>query len=69
MLTGPLKALDTKLKNYMAKLKLVGVPVKELRKKRTKEIVANTFNKLGMVVPYDRKADLGYRPLPLNNRE
>ena len=53
----------------MSRLKLTGVPAKELKKRRMKDVVAPTFNKLGIVVPYDRKTELGYRPLPLNNSE
>lgn len=32
-------------------------------KARSKLIVCKTFHKAGLVVPYDRKKDLGYRPL------
>ncbi len=43
--------------------------VADLRKKRRKESVAVTFNNLGIVVPYDKKTELGYRPLPLSKSE
>ncbi|KAJ8973112.1 hypothetical protein NQ317_014451 [Molorchus minor] len=36
---------------------------------REKEIVTRTFNKIGLVVPYDRKTQLGYRELALGNKE
>ncbi|KFB45935.1 hypothetical protein ZHAS_00013900 [Anopheles sinensis] len=42
-----------------------GIPLKasEKIKSRSKLIVCKTFHKAGLVVPYDRKQDLGYRPL------
>ncbi|KAJ8964156.1 hypothetical protein NQ314_005088 [Rhamnusium bicolor] len=36
---------------------------------REKQIVTRTFNKIGLVVPYARKTQLGYRPLSLKNSE
>lgn len=41
---------------------------KQKVKKQTLEgrkatVVAKTFHKAGIVVPYDRKTDIGYRPL------
>lgn len=33
-------------------------------KTRDKRVVAKTFHGLGIVVPYDKKNDVGYRPLP-----
>lgn len=66
-----LKTLDSKLGKWQLKLKHVSTKedVKELQRKRTKEIVATTFNKLGIVVPYDKKTELGYRPLSMSNSE
>lgn len=32
---------------------------------RKRKVVAKTFHTLGMVCPFDRKADLGYRPLSI----
>ena len=34
---------------------------------RKKCVVANTFHKLGIVVPVDKKLDIGYRPLGITN--
>lgn len=64
-----LRALDTSLADWMSKLKgsLCDRSVKELQRQRAKDIVATTFNKLGIVVPYDEKTDLGYRPLPMSD--
>ncbi|CAH1104244.1 unnamed protein product [Psylliodes chrysocephalus] len=36
--------------------------------KREKKIVTRTFNKVGLVIPYDKKNDVGYRPLALDNK-
>jgi len=48
------------LQTIMARLGLpVGKKVGLLRRK--KAVVASTFHSLGMVCPFDRKADIGYR--------
>ncbi|EDV23415.1 UPF0609 protein C4orf27 [Trichoplax sp. H2] len=36
-------------------------------KERKKYVVANTFHTLGIVVPVDKKLDIGYRPLNVTN--
>ncbi|CAH0560744.1 unnamed protein product [Brassicogethes aeneus] len=36
---------------------------------REKKIVTRTFNKIGLVVPIQKKTDLGYRELALNNKD
>ncbi|ENN74376.1 hypothetical protein YQE_09033, partial [Dendroctonus ponderosae] len=36
---------------------------------RNRQIVARTFNKIGMVVPYNKKTEVGYRELTLSNKE
>ncbi|CAH1159821.1 unnamed protein product [Phaedon cochleariae] len=36
---------------------------------REKKIVTRTFNKIGLVVPYDKKTEQGYRALALNNKD
>ena len=65
-----LKTLDSKLGEWQLKLKHVSKEdVKDLQRKRAKETVATTFNKLGIVVPYDKTTELGYRPLPMTNSE
>uniref|UniRef100_A0A1A9WGT1 Zf-CCHH domain-containing protein n=1 Tax=Glossina brevipalpis TaxID=37001 RepID=A0A1A9WGT1_9MUSC len=37
--------------------------LEKLRKKRNSKVVCKTFHRAGIVVPYDRKTQLGYRPL------
>ena len=58
-----LEALDRDLATFAAAQKF---PLTGSAKKR--KIVATTFNAIGIVVPYDAKQDVGYRPLPLGNR-
>lgn len=36
----------------------------ENMRKRDKRVVAKTLHHAGIVVPYDKKTELGYRPLP-----
>lgn len=43
--------------------------VKELWKWRHRETVAKCFHKIGIVVPYDKKTELGYRPLTMSDCE
>uniref|UniRef100_A0A182PNV4 Zf-CCHH domain-containing protein n=1 Tax=Anopheles epiroticus TaxID=199890 RepID=A0A182PNV4_9DIPT len=44
-------------------LKDITLKSNDKRKVRQKQIVCKTFHKAGLVVPYDRKTDVGYRPL------
>ena len=64
-----LKALESKLASWTSKEKLSPCEksVKDLQRQRHKETLATTFNKLGIVVPYDKKTELGYRPLPMSD--
>ncbi|XP_022901660.2 histone PARylation factor 1 [Onthophagus taurus] len=36
---------------------------------RDRNVIARSFNSLGMVVPYNKKTELGYRPLAISNKE
>ena len=36
-------------------------------RKRNREVVAKTFHKFGIVVPYDKETEVGYRPLPMTD--
>ncbi|XP_073978719.1 histone PARylation factor 1 [Rhodnius prolixus] len=38
-------------------------------KARRSKVVAKTFNGIGVVVPYDKKTDVGYRPLAVSDDE
>lgn len=61
--------LETKLVSKMKKLQLPCTDQKTLAKQRNQTIVARCFHKIGIVVPYDKKTELGYRPLPMNDRK
>jgi len=66
----PLEELDASLEKFLLEHKdLPSVEVKDLRKKRTKVVIGQTLNKMGVVVPYDKQTELGYRPVPLTKSE
>ena len=53
----------------MKELQLPCTDQKTLAKQRNQKIVARCFHKIGIIVPYDKKTELGYRPLPMNDRK
>ncbi|CAG9765492.1 unnamed protein product [Ceutorhynchus assimilis] len=57
------------LKQSMEELKLDCGQKTEKIKSREKKIVARSFSKLGIVVPYNRKTQLGYRQLSISNTD
>ena len=61
--------LETKLVSKMKELELPCTDQKTLAKQRNQKIVARCFHKIGIIVPYDKKTELGYRPLPMNDRK
>ena len=61
--------LETKLISKMKELELPCTDQKTLAKQRNQKIVARCFHKIGIIVPYDKKTELGYRPLPMNDRK
>ena len=62
-LTNLLSKLDVEI----SKQGISDIPLKELSKQRGKDVVTKCFHKMGIVVPYDRNTELGYRPLPLTD--
>ena len=62
-LTNLLSKLDVEI----SKQGVSDIPLKELSKQRGKDVVTRCFHKMGIVVPYDRNTELGYRPLPLTD--
>ena len=64
-----LRDLETKLESEMKKLRLPFTDPKTLAKQRNRNIVARCFHKIGIVVPYDKETELGYRPLPMTDRK
>lgn len=51
----------------MKKLRLPFTDPKVVAKQRNRNIVARCFHKIGIVVPYDKETELGYRPLPMTD--
>lgn len=64
-----LQMLDSQLQSKMKELKIDAVDAKTLIRKRNKVIVAKCFHKIGIVVPYDKETDVGYRSLPKTDSE
>jgi hypothetical protein len=59
--------LVSKLDVEISKQGVADIPRKELSKQRGKDVVTRCFHKMGIVVPYDKNTELGYRPLPLTD--
>ncbi|XP_035920027.1 histone PARylation factor 1-like isoform X1 [Anopheles stephensi] len=58
------KILDMKKQiNDWAQQKGIRLKASDKQQARNKLVVCKTFHKVGLVVPYDRKQDVGYRPL------
>ncbi|XP_060531382.1 histone PARylation factor 1 isoform X2 [Cylas formicarius] len=64
-----LTKFQSMLKQAAEKLNLSLSKNTEKIKRRNNKIVTRSFNKLGIVVPYNRKTQLGYRELSLGNME
>lgn len=68
---GTLQELSTKLTSFLEKKGIAesASSVKDMWKLRHKETVARCFHKIGIVVPYDKNTELGYRPLTMSDRK
>ena len=62
-----MELLKHQLEVQMRGLGLQPTDHRALVKKRHRAVVAECLHKIGIVVPYDKKADVGYRPLPMTN--
>lgn len=52
----------------MGRASELGLNVKDVKPgSKTREVVAKTFNQIGISVPVDSALDVGYRPLPMSN--
>ena len=58
-------SLRSKLDAKITELGLQTTEHKTLVKRRSKAVVAKCLHKIGIVVPYDKQTDVGYRPLPM----
>ena len=61
--TKLLKSLEKQLQEKMRELNLGATDGKTLSKRRSKQVQAKCLHKIGIVVPYDKKTDVGYRSL------
>ncbi len=60
-----MEKLADRLESFLSRHKSIPcVDAKDLRKKRASDAVGQTLNGMGIVVPYDKKTELGYRPVP-----
>ncbi|SPP83164.1 histone PARylation factor 1-like [Drosophila guanche] len=57
------------VKNYLAENSLELAQLDRLQRERNKSVVAKAFHRAGIVVPFDRKTQLGYRPLSVSDAE
>ncbi|KAG5877899.1 hypothetical protein JTB14_009648 [Gonioctena quinquepunctata] len=61
--------IHSALKSEIRKLKIDISRTTEVMTKRETKLVSRTFNNIGLVVPYVKNLDLGYRKLPLNDED
>ena len=59
--------LEAKLASEVKKLQLELGDPRALARQRRKDVLAKCFHKIGLIVPYDKDTELGYRPLPMND--
>jgi len=61
-----LTEIESKLKEFSNKNK-INLNEKMKLMSRKSKVIAKTFNGFGFIVPFNKKTEVGYRPLPLNN--
>ncbi|XP_076237693.1 histone PARylation factor 1 [Calliopsis andreniformis] len=61
--------IQQKLKNYAKEKKITLDKKTSNMQTREKKVVARTFHKAGIVVPYNKKTELGYRDLAVTDNE
>ncbi|KAH8293021.1 hypothetical protein KR054_008116 [Drosophila jambulina] len=67
--TGQLSATKKAVPKYLSDHSLELPQLDRLQRERNKRVVAKTFHRAGIVVPFDRKTQLGYRPLAVSDAE
>ncbi|XP_053969593.1 histone PARylation factor 1-like [Anastrepha ludens] len=68
--TGALVASTRKaLQNFISANEIKLETLEPLRKRRSAKVVAKTLHEAGIVVPYDGKTEVGYRPLIISDAE
>ncbi|KAF5302231.1 hypothetical protein FQA39_LY10270 [Lamprigera yunnana] len=64
-----INSVQNNLKKYTENLQLCLDVTTDRIKERNKKIVVRTFNSIGLVIPYNRKTQMGYRHLCVDNKE
>ncbi|XP_002014153.2 histone PARylation factor 1-like [Drosophila persimilis] len=67
--TGKVTATKKAVQKYLAENSLELAQLDRLQRERNKRVVAKAFHRGGIVVPFDRKTQLGYRPLSVSDAE
>ncbi|XP_020811365.1 histone PARylation factor 1-like [Drosophila serrata] len=67
--TGQLSGTKKAVPKYLSENSLELPQLDRLQRERNKRVVAKTFHRAGIVVPFDRKTQLGYRPLAVSDNE
>ncbi|XP_017130905.1 histone PARylation factor 1-like [Drosophila elegans] len=66
---GQLNGIKKAVPKYLSDHNLELAQLDRLQRERNKRVVAKTFHRAGIVVPFDKKTQLGYRPLPVSDVE
>ncbi|KAH8344093.1 hypothetical protein KR084_004274 [Drosophila pseudotakahashii] len=66
---GQLAGTKKAVPKYLSDNSLELAQLERLQRERNKRVVAKTFHRAGIVVPFDRKTQLGYRPLTVSDSE
>ncbi|XP_022217842.2 histone PARylation factor 1-like [Drosophila obscura] len=66
---GKVNATKKAVQKYLAENSLELAPLDRLQRERNKRVVAKAFHRAGIVVPFDRRTQLGYRPLSVSDAE
>ncbi|XP_039490616.1 histone PARylation factor 1-like [Drosophila santomea] len=67
--SGQLAGTKKAVPKYLSDNSLETAQLEQLLRERNKRVVAKTFHRAGIVVPFDRKTQLGYRPLAVSDSE
>ncbi|XP_016954335.1 histone PARylation factor 1-like [Drosophila biarmipes] len=67
--SGQLAGIKKAVQKYLSDNSLELSQLDRLQRERNKRVVAKTFHRAGIVVPFDRKTQLGYRPLAVSDSE
>lgn len=67
--TGQLSGTKKAVPKYLSDHSLELPQLEKLQRERNKRVVTKTFHRAGIVVPFDRKTQLGYRSLAVSDAE